>query len=219
MNNQLLPDKIYHLSSVSTEGVLFFSKDQDYLLFLKFYKENLSSILSTISFCLLPNEFHIIIKINSEQELFNYYKQNDFFPDESESLESIRKLNHSLALQNFNVFDKHNQKMFTNFFNSFVAESKNQKQLQFNKIAKQGFSKIELSDNVDIVTAITDIHKLPLKTNICTQINQWKYSSYQAILSDKPSNINRDFVLNLFEGKEKFAALLNEINKTVEIEI
>ena len=119
MNNQLLPDKIYHLSSVSTEGVLFFSKDQDYLLFLKFYKENLSSILSTISFCLLPNEFHIIIKINSEQELFNYYKQNDFFPDESESLESIRKLNHSLALQNFNVFDKHNQKMFTNFFNSF----------------------------------------------------------------------------------------------------
>ena len=44
-------------------------------------------------------------KINAEQDLFNFYKQNDFFPDENESLESIKKLNQSLAAQNFNVFD------------------------------------------------------------------------------------------------------------------
>ena len=116
MNSQLLPDKTYLLSATSSDVNLFFSNDQDYLLFLKLYKENLSSILSTLSFCLLPNELHLVIKINAEQDLFNFYKQNDFFPDENESLESIKKLNQSLAAQNFNVFDKHTQKLFTNFF-------------------------------------------------------------------------------------------------------
>ena len=166
MNNQFLSDNIYLVSAVSADGLVFFSKEEDYLLFLKLYKENLSSILSTLSFCLLPNELHLVIKINSEQDLFNFYKQNDFFPDENESLESIKKLNESLASQNFNVFDKHTQKLFTNFFNSFVAESKNQKQLSFNKIAKQGFSKVLLNNNDEIVSTITKIHLLPIKFKV-----------------------------------------------------
>ncbi|MFN5793904.1 MAG: hypothetical protein ACK455_03830 [Bacteroidota bacterium] len=219
MNNQLLPDKIYLVSSVSSVDTAFFSKEEDYLLFLKLYKENLSSVLSTLSFCLLPNELHLVIKINAEQDLFNFYKQNDFFPDENESLESIKKLNQSLAAQNFNVFDKHTQKLFTNFLNTFVAESKNQKQLSFNKIAKQGFSKVELNSNQDIVSTITNLHLLPIKYKYGSQISDWKYSSYQAILSDKPSSINRDFVLNIFGNKEKFKERLSDINNTVEIEI
>jgi putative transposase len=219
MNNQLLPDKIYLVSAESADGVVFFSKEEDYLLFLKLYKENLSSILSTLSFCLLPNGLHLVVKINSEQDLFNFYKQNDFFPDENESLESIKKLNESLASQNFNVFDKHTQKLFTNFFNSFVAESKNQKQLSFSKIAKQAFSKVELNNDDEIVSTITNIHLLPIKSKNCSQISDWKYSSYQAMLSDKPSSINRDFVLNIFGNKEKFKEKLNDVNNTVEIEI
>jgi putative transposase len=218
MNSQLLPDKTYLLSATSSDVNLFFSNDQDYLLFLKLYKENLNSILSTLSFCLLPNELHLVIKINAEQDLFNFYKQNDFFPDENESLESIKKLNQSLAAQNFNIFDKHTQKLFTNFLNSFVAESKNQKQLSFNKIAKQGFSKVELN-NDEIVSTITNLHLLPIKYKYCSQISDWKFSSYQAILSDKPSSIDRDSVLNLFGNKEKFKERLNDINNTVEIEI
>ena len=218
MNSQLLPDKTYLLSTTSSDANLFFSNDQDYLLFLKLYKENLNSILSTLSFCLLPNELHLVIKINAEQDLFNFYKQNDFFPDENESLESIKKLNQSLAAQNFNVFDKHTQKLFTNFLNSFVAESKNQKQLSFNKIAKLGFSKVELN-NDEIVNTITNLHLLPIKYKYCSQISDWKFSSYQAILSDKPSSIDRDSVLNLFGNKEKFKERLNDINNTVEIEI
>jgi REP element-mobilizing transposase RayT len=218
MNSQLLPDKTYLLSTTSSDANLFFSNDQDYLLFLKLYKENLNSILSTLSFCLLPNELHLVIKINAEQDLFNFYKQNDFFPDENESLESIKKLNQSLAAQNFNVFDKHTQKLFTNFLNSFVAESKNQKQLSFNKIAKLGFSKVELN-NDEIVNTITNLHLLPIKYKYCSQISDWKFSSYQAILSDKPSSIDRDSVLNLFGNKEKFKERLNDINNKVEIEI
>jgi len=218
MNSQLLPDKTYLLSATSSDANFFFSNDQDYLLFLKLYKENLNSILSTLSFCLLPNELHLVIKINAEQDLFNFYKQNDFFPDENESLESIKKLNQSLAAQNFNVFDKHTQKLFTNFLNSFVAESKNQKQMSFNKIAKQGFSKVELN-NDEIVNIITNLHLLPIKYKYCSQISDWKYSSYQAILSDKPSSIDRDSVINLFGNKEKFKERLNDINNTVEIEI
>ncbi len=219
MNSQLLPDKTYLLSATSSDANLFFSNDQDYLLFLKLYKENLNSILSTLSFCLLPNELHLVIKINAEQDLFNFYKQNDFFPDENESLESIKKLNQSLAAQNFNVFDKHTQKLFTNFLNSFVAESKNQKQLSFNKITKLGFSKVELNNDDEIVSTITNLHLLPTKYKYCSQISDWKFSSYQAILSDKPSSIDRDSVINLFGNKEKFKERLNDINNTVEIEI
>jgi hypothetical protein len=219
MNNQLLPDKMYQLSATCSSGNLFFSTDQDYLLFLKLYKENISSIASTLSFCLIPNEFQLVIKINTEQDLFNYYKQNNFFPDEKESLESIKKLNQSLSSQNFNVFDKHNHKLFTNFLNAFVSESKNQKQLAFNKIAKSGFSKTELIEENDLVSAITTVHQLPVKNKVCKQIPDWKYSSYQAILSDKPSNINREFVLTIFKNKENFTSLVNDVNKIVELEI
>jgi hypothetical protein len=60
---------------------------------------------------------------------------------------------------------------------------------------------------------------LPIKYKYCSQISDWKYSSYQAILSDKPSSVNRDFVLNIFGNKEKFKERLNDINNTVEIEI
>jgi putative transposase len=44
----------------------------------------------------------------------------------------------------------------------------------------------------------------PVKHKLTNDFSNWKYSSFNAYLSDKPSKINRDLVLEWFGGKEEF---------------
>lgn len=48
------------------------------------------------------------------------------------------------------------------------------------------------------------IHRNPIHHGFCTDFTEWEHSSYHSYLSDKPSKIERNYILDLFDGKENF---------------
>ena len=51
---------------------------------------------------------------------------------------------------------------------------------------------------------IVYIHNNPVKHDFCNTPNKWKFSSYNAIISDEITKVEREEVLSWFENKRNF---------------
>jgi hypothetical protein len=56
-----------------------------------------------------------------------------------------------------------------------------------------------------LLTLITYIHRNPQRHGFVADFRDWPWSSYGAILSRKPTKINRDEVLVWYDGRANFA--------------
>ena len=63
------PNKYYHIYNRGNAGQWIFSKENNYPYFLSKYKIYMLDYVNTYAYCLLPNHFHILIKVKSEEEL------------------------------------------------------------------------------------------------------------------------------------------------------
>jgi putative transposase len=59
------------------------------------------------------------------------------------------------------------------------------------------------------------VHQNPVTAGF-SQIDNWKYSSYGSLVSDKETALVRDYVLGLFGGKDNF---IECHRKTEELEL
>ena len=60
------------------------------------------------------------------------------------------------------------------------------------------------------------IHQNPVNHGFCKTVDNWKYSSYNSIISNKPTNLKRKEVISLFEDVDNFIYCL-KINTDNEI--
>jgi hypothetical protein len=66
------------------------------------------------------------------------------------------------------------------------------------------FKRILITDEAYFSQIIFYIHCNAIHHNLCTHPSEYLFSSYNSILSDKPSLLKRDDVLAWFGGKEAF---------------
>jgi REP element-mobilizing transposase RayT len=66
-------NRIYHVFNRATGNEKLFKSDENYKYFLKKYLHHISPVADTLSWCLLPNHFHIKICIKPEQEITDNY--------------------------------------------------------------------------------------------------------------------------------------------------
>ncbi len=56
-------EKYYHLYNLSADEKIIFKEDKNYLYFLERYQLYLGELVSTLAYCLLPADFHFVIKV------------------------------------------------------------------------------------------------------------------------------------------------------------
>jgi REP element-mobilizing transposase RayT len=72
MNNYylpLLPGEYYHIFNRGNNRNNLFYKKGNYEYFLRKYDEYLSDYIDTYAFCLLPNHFHLLIRVKESDEI------------------------------------------------------------------------------------------------------------------------------------------------------
>lgn len=74
-NTILEKDRLYHVFNRAIGNELLFRSDKNYRYFLKKYALYLSESVETISFCLLPNHFHLFIKVVDERSVSQNFKR------------------------------------------------------------------------------------------------------------------------------------------------
>ena len=63
------PETFYHIFNRGNNGENVFYEEHNYPYFLKKYDFYLSMFVDTHAYCLLPNHFHILIRVKSEKDI------------------------------------------------------------------------------------------------------------------------------------------------------
>ena len=94
-------------------------------------------------------------------------------------------------------------KSFKDFFISY-AKSINKKYNRTGSLFQSKFRKKLIDKDEYLIWLIFYIHHNPIEAGICNSMDEWEFSSYKSILSDKSTTLLRDEVLKWFDGSKEF---------------
>jgi hypothetical protein len=193
---------IYHVFYKGKQNEILFPTEEHYSHFLRLFFENISPLADVYSYCLLPNQFHIVLKIKSEKVVFTYFKIAGRFPEETMTLQELKELSEKSEFNKINILSIHLQKQFSHFFNIYAKELFLQKHRKDKLLG--AFNSKKLTDESEIRSTVTQIHMLALQEKLVSELTSWKYNSYNAMLSDKPTRLMRKEVIDIFESVDYF---------------
>lgn len=69
----LQPESVYHIFNHANGNENLFQEDENYRYFLKKYFEYIEPIVKTYAYCLMPNHFHLMIRVRGKEEIIKYF--------------------------------------------------------------------------------------------------------------------------------------------------
>jgi REP element-mobilizing transposase RayT len=219
MNNYqevLLPDCFYHVYNRTNGHDLLFRNNSDYIRFIQKYKKYIPPIAQTYCYCLLPNHFHYLIKMNDKQTIL----------ENMEKTKSGRKLRTKLGISPVRVsnatksiltdqrhpdraknaetiLSNYLSNQFSRLFNSYT-QLYNYMHNRHGSLFQRPFKRKRIEDENYLTKLIHYIHYNPVKAGLCSNIEEWNYSSYKAIIMNKNTLIIKNEVIHLFGDHTNF---------------
>ena len=178
-----IESEYYHVYNRGNNKQIIFFNDRNYLFFLKKMREQLLPCSYVVAYCLMPNHFHLLVKIRTEEEI------SITFP----KFQTLEKLE----------FDKFISKQFSNLFSSYTQS--------FNKVYKRkgslfikNFKRKPIKSDSYFTSVIQYIHRNPVHHGFCANIEDWNWSSYHSLISQKATLLEKQEIMDWFENKEYF---------------
>lgn len=188
--NPLLPDKVYHIYNHANGDENLFRAKENYRYFLTKYSEYIYPVADTYAYCLMPNHFHLMVRIRKEEELLAFVNLN---------------------LQGFKNLEGLVSQQFSNLFNSYT-KSYNKMYERKGSLFIPRFKRKIVEDENYFTQLIAYIHLNPVRHGFCEQIDDWEFSSFHAYYENKSSKINRKYLQDWFGNR---TALL-EFHRTIK---
>ena len=185
-NIPLLPDCTYHVFSRANGNDKLFLNEDNYKFFLAKFKMYVSPVADTFAYNLLPNHFHFLIRIKSLENIrfhFSNLKKNKVF-----QIEDVPEF----------VMER-----FGNLLNSY-AKSFNIRNKRKGSLFLDTMRRVEIIKDDDFASEIFYVHKNAVHHQYVAAIEQWEWSSYKSLLSQSPTILLRNEVMNFFGNKEEF---------------
>lgn len=100
----------------------------------------------------------------------------------------------------------------------FISYSQaiNKQENRSGSLFTRNFKRIELEDDTHLKYLFFYIYFNPLKHGISSDFRKYKYSSFKAYISSKPTNISKNLGLELFDGMDSFWAFHNFLHEEKE---
>ena len=184
----LIPGKYYHIYNRGTNGEVLFKHQKYYSEFLQLYSKYIIPVADTLAFCLMQNHFHFLVRTKDENDILTFEELNMFEKSMSGD-HSSKKPNPS--------------RQFSHLFNSY-SKIINEAYQRTGSLFEHPFER-RLIDNEDYLkTCIVYIHNNPVKHGVVKSVEEYKWSSYNNLISVMDTFLEREFVLDFFGGKENF---------------
>jgi putative transposase len=204
-------DKYYHIYNRANGWEKIFLHQDNYRFFLEKYEFHLSAFVDTYCYCLMPNHFHLLIKVKEEKEVLAsaanlrglHRKAKDKKPD----LRPFPKLYNDSKLTPSKTLEKVVSKQFSNFFSSYT-QAFNKVYGRKGSLFMKNFKRKPITDEHYFRKLVHYIHNNPVKDNLCTRPEEWQYSSYNHILKPTAFNsfVSRNNLLDWFDDISEFIA-------------
>jgi len=197
----------YHIYNRANGSEQLFRNKDNYLYFLLQFKKYIAPIADVYAYCLIPNHFHFVIKIKSEEEL------NVFF---TEKLSKDSKLLKEGDLQGFQNLGGLISQQFSNFFNSY-SKAFNKMHNRKGSLFSPNFKKKIITDKEYLQQVVLYVHLNPVKHHVDNDFKNYTYSSYLSVLSDKVTLIKRKEIVELFDDMNNFKFVHQEQKVKTEL--
>jgi putative transposase len=220
----LEPSKYYHIFNRANGWEKMFFTDENYTFFISKFQYYISPVADIYAYCLIPNHLHFLLKIKSEKELIDFFWSDEKRAGSATSRKSAgpetqRTFEKFVSVEPKQTFGKfagvkgekvsENQlslmlsKQFSKFFSCYTQS--------FNKVFKRkgslfipNFKRKEITSEDYLQQVIVYIHSNPVKHSLTNNLEDWKYSSYHDIISDKSDWIKSKKAIEIFENLDNF---------------
>ena len=153
----------------------------------------------TYSWNLLPNHFHLLVKVKSFESIL-YFLQNKCIHELCSTEKRFLQQKASMHQLIDNVFQR--------FLISYTMSFNNVHKRKGNLLHRP-FKHIHVKEDQQFTQTVIYINANAQKHNIVDDFTTYKWSSYLTILSDRPTKLYRKELLTWFGGKEQFIKTLN----------
>ncbi|MCU0350959.1 MAG: hypothetical protein MUF43_09060 [Flavobacterium sp.] len=189
----------YHIYNRGNNGIDVFFDSESYYHFLRLFDRYISPIAETYAWCLLKNHFHILVYIKLDSEI-------DYSKLEYSTVERPKLLDPS--------------KQFGHLFNAYT-QAINKKFNRTGALFEKPFERKQITSEKYLQNVIYYIHNNPVQHGFVKQMSMYPWSSFESIVSEKPTKLNRQDVIDLYGTKldfldyHKTTQNLNEITKFI----
>jgi putative transposase len=189
----------YHIYNRGNNGIDVFFDSESYYHFLRLFDKYISPIAETYAWCLLKNHFHILVYIKLDNEI-------DYLKLEYSTVEKPKVLDPS--------------KQFGHLFNAYT-QAINKKFNRTGALFEKPFERKQITSEKYLQNVIYYIHNNPVQHGFVKQMSLYPWSSFESIVSDKPTKLKRQDVIDLYGTKVDFldyhntSQNLNEITKFI----
>lgn len=222
----LQPDTSYHIFNHANGFENVFRKEENFYFFLEKYRLYISPIAETYAYCLMPNHFHLVVRIRKRvviEELIrnkNNLSKNNF--SNSNNFSKVSNLEKSVNIPqneyditksiNFGKvekvisdsdIEKYLSKQFANLFSSYT-QSFNKVYRRMGSLFIKNFKREPIHDKTHFLNVIVYTHRNPVHHGFCSNYEDWDYSSYNEIINGICDRIELEKLLKMTNGIESF---------------
>lgn len=205
----LIHGNYYHIYNKGVNGINLFYSNANYQHFLNLYDDYISTIAETYAWCLMPNHFHLLVRIKEEEEIGYYLplttdKSNDparFKTTGSKNLSEF--LQPDRVLGTINLRKPNPSRHFGHLFNAY-AKALNEQKSRTGALFERPFDRIKVDSENYFRRLVVYIHNNPVKHSFVKDCIDWPWSSYKTIISIKPTKLKREKVIGWFNNEANF---------------
>ena len=178
----ITPGKYYHIFNRGNNHDDIFYENENYYYFLRLYEKYINPISDTFAWCLLKNHFHLLVYIRTDSEI-------DPKTLSYSTVEKPKSINAS--------------KQFSHLFNAYT-QAINKRHHRRGSLFEKNFERKLIKSKNYYRNLIFYIHNNPVHHGFCDSISEYPWSSYVSVLSKKPTKLQRDRVIEIFDDLENF---------------
>ena len=202
---KLQPNCSYHIFNHANGFENIFTVDDNYRFYLDKYQQYILPIAETYAYCLLPNHFHLVVRIRRKEvieEVYRNFKSTNFskFPN-------FGKVENSGKVEiTDNIIEQFISKQFANLFSCYTQS--------FNKVNKRrgslflkNFRREPIENKAYFLNAVIYTHRNPVHHAFCDRYTDWSYTSFCEIKERNSQMIEVEKLLRMFGDRDSFIDL------------
>lgn len=185
----LYPGHFYHVYNRGNNRENLFYTARNYSYFLTKYDFYLNDYIETYTYCLLPNHFHLLIRVRDKD--IPGFKNPECLPATV-------------------------SRQFSKFFNAY-AKAINKQENRVGSLFQKNFKRLHIKNEVYLINLLYYIHANPQLHGLINDFRKWPYSSYDKFFNLKKTHLKKKEVLSWFGSTKEYEIYHATMQKMINI--
>ncbi|MDD4383983.1 MAG: hypothetical protein PHD06_02260 [Bacteroidales bacterium] len=199
----LTPGDYFHIYNKGVNGINLFYNSGNYEYFLRLYEQHINPVADTFAWCLLGNHFHLLVRIKEVEEV-------DFEGIINRGGKTLSGFQTLTGIEQEEKLAQFASKSFSNLFNAY-AQGLNKQRGRRGTLFERPFRRKLVDSERYFRQLVVYIHSNPVHHGFTDNYKDYPWSSYGTIVSAKPTNLQRNQLLDWFDGQGNFVATHKQI--------